>query len=634
MKRTHFFRIIPILIITLLLAAGIMSPALAQNGAGSDQTTTPTPTTTTAVATPNVPGTALSITAVQPTVISNAAPTEIIVTGNGFVDGASVILGGSGSLATTFVSANLLRAVVPAGVPAAVYSLTVINPDAASFTLPNALTITAPAGPTNTPYPTNTPAPTAFVRPLLVVSSYGASSAEIYPNTDLDFEMTLLNSGGIRATNIVATFVSGDFTTRATGGVRSLGTLEPAQVIRFWQPLRAGSDLPNGGVATLEVKVDYTDTNGTTYSDTFALTFPVRRVATGGAAPTATPTMTPSPTPSPTIGPRLRPILVVTNYETSQEQLQPGMQFTLSLDVQNQGNANAERITMIVGGGTSAGGDANGTPTSGGGVDGGGGEFSKFAPVGASNIQTLGNLAINDSLSTSMNFIVNASTEPGAYPVKVSFVYEDAQNGSFVDDQIVTLLVIRKPSVQMSFFSPPPPFFVGEAGNLSLQLVNTGGKTATLGAFSVSMPDAIIENGTIFVGNLEPGGFYPLDAILIPNLEGSQELQVSVSYNDDFGQPQTITQTLTIEVLPAFVPEFPIEEPIDAGPPPEPEPESPLQVFWRFILGLIGLSSAPAEPDMNGGGIIDPGVSGPADPGVSGPIDGGPIDPGVSGPVP
>jgi hypothetical protein len=85
--------------------------------------------------------------------------------------------------------------------------------------------------------------------------------------------------------------------------------------------------------------------------------------------------------------------------------------------------------------------------------------------------------------------------------------------------------------------------------------------------------------------------------------------------------------------LAPFFPEEPIEEPIDVGPPPEPEAANPLQTFWRFILGLIGLSSGTAEPDMNDGGFVDPGVSGPAEPGVDGPIDGGPIDPGVSEPI-
>jgi hypothetical protein len=69
----------------------------------------------------------------------------------------------------------------------------------------------------------------------------------------------------------VAVFISGDFVARATGGVRALGNLDPGGANRFWQPLAASRDLTSAGIATLEVKVDYTDVNGTAYSDTFNL---------------------------------------------------------------------------------------------------------------------------------------------------------------------------------------------------------------------------------------------------------------------------------------------------------------------------------------------------------------------------
>ncbi|MCB0031593.1 MAG: hypothetical protein KDE28_26965, partial [Anaerolineales bacterium] len=457
-----------------------------------------------------------------------------------------------------------------------------------------------PANPTATPNATNTPAPTAYVRPLLVVSSYGASSAEITPNTDLDFEMTLTNAGGTRATNIVATFISGDFVARVTGGVHALGNLETGQANRFWQPLHAGEGLPNGGIATLPVKVDYTDVNGTPYSETFNLTFPVRRLASGPAATaTATPTTTPTATATATLGPRLRPQLIVTSYDSSVLQLQPGMTFTLSLNVQNQGNAAAERITLIVGGGTATGGAISGTPVPGG-VSGADGEFSKFAPLGASNVQTLGDLAVGADLKATMQFVVNAATDPGAYPLKVSFVYEDAQNSEYVDDQIVTLLVVRRPSVNVSFYAPLPPFFAGEPGSLPLQVVNTGNRSAVLGNFTVSADNATIENGTVFVGNLEPGGFYPLDALIIPGAEGTQELVLTVSYTDDFGQPQTITQSLAIDVMPAMVFEEPTDI-IDEPGPVEPVEETLGQKIWRFFLGLIGLSSGPPQGNVDSG---------------------------------
>lgn len=586
---------------TISLAA-VSTPAAAQEEAPA---ATPTENAPVQQAAP-------SPAAVQPNTVSNLADTELVVTGAGFVDGAVVVLSGIGGLNTTFVSSSLLRAVLPAGAAPGVYSLTVVNPDAASATLANALIVTGPPAATHTPAPTNTPAPTAFVRPLLVVNSYGASSAEITPGANLDFEMTIGNAGQSRATNVVATFIAGDFVARNTGGVRALGTLDPGQSSRFWQPLNASSGLTRGGIATLEVKVDYTDVNGTAYSETFALTFPVVRAAAGGAAPTATPTATA------TTGPLLRPQLIVTGYDAGVEQLQPGQHFTLRLTVQNQGNADAQRVTMILGGGSTSGGSVDGTPVpGGGGVSGAGGEFSKFAPVGSSNVLTLGDLDAAQRLETSMALIVNAATEPGAYPVKVSFVYIDEKNASFVDDQVITLLVVRRPSAEMNFYAPAPPLFAGEPGSLPLQLVNSGVRSTVFGAFSVTAGDATIENGSVFVGNLEPGGFYPLDAMIIPTAPGPLDLLLSVSYTDDFGQPQTITRTLTVEVLESFMPEEPFEPfPGEGEMPAEPEPETLGQKIWRFILGLLGLSSGvpePAQPDagpMPGEGEFFPG-SGP-----------------------
>lgn len=627
MIRSPFTRFFVCALFVLALVGGTRLPALAQSDPILTPIATATPKATTQGVTPEASATPRAtvtinplpslpgITAVQPSTIANTAETEIVITGSGFAEGATVILGESGSLRTSFVSSNLLRAVVPAGIPAGLYDLTVVNPDATSTVLPGVLRITAPAGPTATPTPTNTPAPTAFVRPLLVVNSYGASSAEITPNTDLDFEMTLANAGGVRGTNIVVTFVSGDFVARSTGGVRALGTLDPGQANRFWQPLRANGDLPNGGVATLEVKVNYTDANGTSYSDAFALTFPVRRTASGGAAATATPTPTATPAP------RLRPQLIVTGYESSAERLEPGARFSLSLTVQNQGNAAAENVIMIVGGGTASGGGASGTPAAPGGVSGGDGEFTKFAPVGRSNVQTLGDLGTGERLVAAMDFIVNAATEPGAYPVKVSFIYEDGQNGDFIDDQVVTLVVVRRPSVQMNFYAAPGPFFAGEPGNLPLQVVNVGSKSAVLGNFSVTAAGATIESGSVFVGNLEPGGFYPLDAMIIADAEGALALALSINYTDEFGQPETISQTLTIDVMAPMVIEEPTGPPVDEGP--APEPETTWQKVWRFILGFIGLSSG--RPAPVGGEMVPPGGEMP--PGGEGPM------PGESGPL-
>ncbi len=555
------------------------------------QTETPTATSS--------PTSAPQPTAVQPNSVSNIVDTELVVTGNNFVNGAVVVLEGYGALATTTVSPNLLRALLPAYAPARVYTVTIVNPDAQAASLVNGLRVTEPPatpGASAIPNPTNTPPATAFVRPLLIVDNYGASSAQITPGSNFDFEMTVANAGQITASNIVATFVSGSFIPRNTGGVRALGSLQPGEKARFWQPLAASTELAGQAIGTLNVKIDYTDSSGTAYSETFALTFPIVPQAVGGAA-SATPT--PTATPTATAAPRLRPQLIITNYTIDVPVLEPGTIFDLALAVQNQGSADARRVTMIVGGGSSSGGvNADGTPEAGG-MAGASGSFTEFAPVGTSNVQALGDLLRGQSLETSQALIVNATTKPGAYPLKVSFVYSDDQNGRYVDDQVITLLVYKRPSVSFNFYAPEPPIFAGEPASLPLQVINTGSSSSILGTFKVTAEGATLENNSVFVGALEPGGFFPLDALLITDQTGPLDLHLSVDYTDDFNQPQVLTDTLTVEVMEGMVMEE-TEMPLDGfdETATEPEPETWGAKIWRFILGLLGLSSGVPVPEQ------------------------------------
>ena len=591
-------RLLPaVALVALLLLLVARPPA----GQAQDATATATATATTAPAAtePPDPGN-LTITAVQPGTVVNTGDTEIVVTGTGFVDGSVVVLSNWGGLETTYVSRQVLRANVTAGVPPGSYDVQVVNPNAATAVLPGGLRVVLPAGPTDTPEPTATAAPTDFIRPLLVVQSYGASAPQITPNTNLDFEMTIVNAGQATAGNVLVTFVSGDFVPRATGGVRALGTLTPGQPIRFWQPLFATAELRGKATAVLKVTATYTDINGQSYESSFELTFLVVPQASGGAAATATPT----PTATPTAGPRQRPQLLVTGYTTDPETLQPGLPFTLTMDVSNEGQTNARNVTLIVGGGSAGSGSTDGTPEPGG-VSGAGGSFTEFAPIGSSNVSRLGDVAAGEGREAAQQLIVNTTTKPGAYPVKVSFVYTDNNGVSYTDDQVITLLVFQQPQVQMNFYTTEPTLFAGEPGGLPLQLVNTGRNAVVFGNFTVNAENAELTNNAIFVGALEPGGFFPLDALITPFEPGPLELQLSVTYTDDFNRPAVISDTVTIEVLEAI----PIE-PVDPtlGPDGLPiDPNAPVdeggatgqeslgQRIWRFLRGLFGLGSEPSS---------------------------------------
>ncbi len=536
----------------------------------------------------------------QPGTVSNATSTSILVSAAGLQAGAQVVLDNFGALVTTVEGAGL-RAEIPAGIPAGAYTVRVVNPDGGTATAAAPLNV---LGPTSTPAPTTTPAPTAFARPQLVVISFGASTPEIVPDQNLDFEMTVQNAGGGTATNIVAEFVAGDFQPRTTGGIRSLGSLAPGATSRFFQPLYATKDLRGKQIAVQEVKVTYTNPEGQSYSDSFRLTFPVKQPVSGPVQPTATPTTAPI----------VRPQLLVTAYNTDVAQLQPGSAFSLELDLQNVGTGPARRVTLIVGGGSTSS-VPGGTPDPGnpGGVTGGGGDFTNFAPLGASNVQSLGDLEAGQTFVARQPLIVNSTTAAGAFPMKLTFIYIDAQGKSYQDDQVITLLVFKSPQVEIAFSRDPGLLIMGQPNILPLQVTNLRKDSTILGNMRVGVAEdsgsgATFENNTALIGALEAGGSYPLDATVYPDAAGTLPLVVTINYTDDFNQPQTITATLDVEVMdaPPIDPNFPPDGgPVDPGI--DNTQESFTDMLVRFLKGFLGLGSGRSSPG-GGGTFVEPAV--------------------------
>ncbi len=532
---------------------------------------------------------ALVISGVAPSTVSNNQDTQLTITGTDFQSGATVSLDGHGALATSYFSSTTLTASLPAGVPLGVYSLTVTNPDATWYTLDNALTVVA------TP-PTATPSPTpisGYERPVIVVYTYNTSESSPSIGEDFTLHIKLYNAGQKYATNVVATFTTGDLVPRETGGVVAVGDIAADNRADLSQPFTVSYDAWGKVIATVNMLVSYTDTDGVAYSENFALTVSIDQ-------PTLyyyTPTPTPTTTPTTTAVPMMRPQLVITTYNTSVTPLQPGTQFSLQLSVQNMGNATAQRVTMIAGGGSSSSSSVGGTQEPGG-ISGAGGEFTNFAPLGSSNVQSLGNLAPASTLEASQSLIVNVNTNPGAYPMKISFTYTDENNISYTDDQIITLLVYLTPALDISFYQDPGGLFAGQPGMLPLQVINLGRRSVILGNMRVEATGAQLMNNVILVGNLEMGGYFTMDATVIPDIAGPLDLMVTVDYTDDFNQPQSVQKTITIDVQEMYFP-APDEgmENGDVETPIPVEPETFWQKAWRFILGMLGLDSSPSSPE-------------------------------------
>ena len=457
-------------------------------------------------------------------------------------------------------------------------------------------TETPTATPTATPTFTATPEPTAtqtpgYSRPVLVITGYSPDQ-DVVPGKEFSLRVQIYNSGQAFATNVVVTFSADALFPLQTGGVVALREIDPASNEGILQPFSVSRELWGVTVTTVKVAIAYTDEKGVAYQEIFNLTLPVKQ-PNYGPAPTAT--STPTLTPTPTAQPLQRAQLVITEYEADVSPLQPGALFTLKMKISNLGNADARRVVMVVGGGSIG---AGGTPEAGG-ISGSSGEFTNFAPVGASNLQSLGDLSAGAEIDAAHSLIVNVSTNPGAYPMKISFVYLNA-GGNFVsDEQVITLLVYSLPAVDINFYRDPNPIFSGQMTSLPIQVVNLGRKSTVLGNLTVSAAGGMLSNNTSLVGPLDPGGYFTLDANLIPDAAGPLELTFVIDYTDDFNQPRQIIKTLVVDVQEMFFPEEPGMEGEGGGGGGmiiEPaQPETFWQKIWRFILGLFGLDSAPAN---------------------------------------
>lgn len=451
-----------------------------------------------------------------------------------------------------------------------------------------------PTTPVTPDPPTLTPPPPAPVsRPQIGVQNYRTRPEQVQYGQEFALIVKLRNEGESAAYNVQATFTSSSFLPLRNGGVVIVGDIAAGNSVDIDQIMTASTYV--FGIVSVDMTISYNDASGAPYTEKFTLNIRASG-GSGVSAATSTPTGVKSSQ------------LVITSYSSSVDPLQPGEQFRLTMTVQNAGNAQAQRVTMIVGGG-SATGSSDGTPQPGG-VSGGSGEFTNFAPVGASNVQTLGDLGPGGMVQASQELIVNVSTNPGAYPMKVTFSYLNEKGESINDEQVITLLVYSLPQIDISFYRPPDPFFVGQPGMLPVQVVNLGKRTAVLGTMKIETTNGTIENGTSLIGSLDAGGYFTLDAMVFPEQSGPMTLEITIDYTDDFNQSRTVTRTLDIEVMEGF--EEPIMEPgMEGGEVfPPAAPETTWQKIWRFVLGIFGLDSAP--PSNGDPGIVPgPGIEEP-----------------------
>jgi len=379
-------------------------------------------------------------------------------------------------------------------------------------------------------------------RPQLVIEAAQAEPAVLRPGDTFSLTLRLANRGDRTATRVVVGAASADLAVPAGGS--NVVAAQPVGINRTVMvtlPLVLG-EVTQAGRLGLEISLEYGDYTGGSYAD---------RQSVGLEVSTALAD---------------RPQLLLAGYRIAPDPLAPGDTFTLALEVSNVGGGEAQRLTLTLGGEEGSG-------------------MGPFAPLASGNVKFVPRLAAGATVEVVQRLVVDGSANPGAYSLPVALAFDDARGTRHTDSQLISLLVRRRPHLQIGFYRPVEVAVVGVPFELPVEVTNIGRTLVNVSTLEVTSAQLEISAGSLYLGPLDGGTSGSLEATAVAQEGGIAKVVVIVHYLDDFEQPQVVTQTLTVEV----------EKPLEPPPGAEQVPQEQEEGFWekvlRFLRGLLGLGS-------------------------------------------
>jgi hypothetical protein len=379
-------------------------------------------------------------------------------------------------------------------------------------------------------------------RPQLVIEDAQTEPATLGPGDVFSLTLRLANRGDRTATAVLIGVASSELAVPAGGSnVMATDPVGINRAVTVTLPLVLG-EVTQAGRLGLDVSLECSDYSGGSYADQQSVGLEVSTALAD------------------------RPQLIVAGYRAMPDPLSPGDTFTLTLEVNNVGGGEAQRLMLTLGG------------------EGGSG-MAPFAPLQSSNVKFVPHLDAGDTVEVVQQLVVDGSASAGAYSLPLALAYDDARGTRHTDSQLISLLVRRRPHFQIGFYRSVEMATVGVPFQLPVEVTNIGRTLVNVSTLEVTSEQLEISEGSLYMGPLDGGTSGSLEAMAMAQEGGTAEVVVSVHYLDDFDQPQVVTKTLMVEV----------EEPVVAPLEVEEELQEQEESFWdkvlRLLRGLLGLGS-------------------------------------------
>lgn len=388
-------------------------------------------------------------------------------------------------------------------------------------------------------------------KPRVTIETATTTPQHIIPGEAFTLTLQLANRGSRTAVNVFASCVSETVLPKVGSDVVSTPKIAIDETIQLHIPLVL--DLSSkGGFLKLEMTFDYEDYDGAVYASQETIGVDVNASLS------------------------MLPQVLIRDYHTLPQFVQPGDIFTLTVNVANVGGQDAQRLILALGG-------ENGSA------------LDPFSPMQSGNVSYLEYLEAGSVAAIHWSLIADGASQAKAYNLPLAMAYDDARGVRHNEIQRLSLIVRHRPELQAMFYRDPEDLSVGAPTLVSLEILNVGsGVVHTTGMTAKGANLDIQEEGTPFLGPIDPGGSAPLDITITPRESGSAEIVVLVRYRDDFNQSQQITVTLPISIESDVGSD--INLPISGEMSDNAfDPDTNNQTLWQrirqILKGFIGLGS-------------------------------------------
>ncbi len=244
------------------------------------------------------------------------------------------------------------------------------------------------------------------------------------------------------------------------------------------------------------------------------------------------------------------PNIIITDYDFGGEFVVAGQKFPLTVTFQNvSADAVIENLKIIIDGGSS----------SSGGI--------AFSASNSANSFFFEKLDTKATDSVTMEMLAKSDATPNSYPIDISFSYEYTVGGRRYQASTIneTLNVPLQQEDRLVVNEPSYPgwvVYVGDSCYISTSLVNMGKSGVYNVTASIQGEGFTMNEPSYYIGNIESGREEYYDTEIFPNMAGTINAELVITYEDSNGNAKEKRMPITIQTQEMMIYGPIIDEPI------------------------------------------------------------------------